>query len=477
MIRRIPLDNEFPSRLPAGGPLRSTLFYAFLSMTVFGLLIGLIFPAYVQLILGLPEDHVATPLFRISCVVAGLLVGGFGYLIMRLTIIARWIELYRQMEHVIGNVRQYREGHLQVQDCNDCYMQIDSADRIGLLQARFNELVSNLRISFASHELTDVFYAHLNGCYEPDQLADTCVEILHQGLPQVLSVRIIGRDEEASSGVRLLAQRGSAPEISDWFSRLALRVLDSGREHYESCTAHKHACEFCQRAGCSGIELFPVGELPNLHAVLAVSLVTPWQQTERALVRRLVNIYYLAYRSAHNYRRVRDLADRDALTAAYNRRAGMAGLREVLWGARQQGQQVSLILLDLDFFKAINDSHGHQCGDEVLCHVVHLIQARIREDDLLIRYGGEEFILVLAGMGSGQAFERAERLRLDIESSPAHWDGRDIGLSASMGVASTSAQHDQSYAAEQLILRADQALYAAKEQGRNCTAVASLPAE
>jgi len=158
--------------------------------------------------------------------------------------------------------------------------------------------------------------------------------------------------------------------------------------------------------------------------------------------------------------RLREMVARDGLTGLFNHRAFHERSETEFGRARRYGSALSLILLDLDQFKAYNDTHGHLEGDEALRRVGALLLQNARSVDVLARYGGEEFAILLPQCGKGEALLTAERLRTAIET--AEWPLRPV--TASLGVSTLSAQ-GQDY--RQLLREADDALYASKSQGRN----------
>lgn len=167
-------------------------------------------------------------------------------------------------------------------------------------------------------------------------------------------------------------------------------------------------------------------------------------------------------------------AGSDALTNLLNRRFLPTVLRREIELATRNQTPFSLLLLDLDHFKAINDGHGHDAGDRALQHVAALLGQLTRGSDYLFRYGGEEFVVVLVAASESQAMVIAESLRRQIAQSPVSLpNGQRLDLSASIGVAG----HDGHPDYERLMARADAAMYAAKRGGRNrvVLADASLP--
>ena len=159
-------------------------------------------------------------------------------------------------------------------------------------------------------------------------------------------------------------------------------------------------------------------------------------------------------------------ATRDPLTGLLNRRVFFERLREEFSYARRHGTPLSLLMFDVDHFKSVNDTHGHTVGDDVLRGMGHLLLELCRDEDVVCRYGGEEFVLVARGLDVGHAVAFAERIRKCVEGMVTPLpSGSELRVTVSIGVASTGglAHHKP----EELLADADHLLYRAKEQGRN----------
>jgi diguanylate cyclase (GGDEF)-like protein len=163
------------------------------------------------------------------------------------------------------------------------------------------------------------------------------------------------------------------------------------------------------------------------------------------------------------------LAKADPLTGCANRRHFQERLQAELDRTGRYGHECSLLLIDIDFFKQVNDRHGHAAGDEVLRHLVRIVQEQLRTEDELGRMGGEEFAVLLPETGQANAVVVAERIRHTIETTPSRFQGAQIPLTASVGVASWNPPSEP---ADALLQRADVAMYEAKKAGRNRVAVA-----
>jgi len=179
----------------------------------------------------------------------------------------------------------------------------------------------------------------------------------------------------------------------------------------------------------------------------------------------LANAAAIALENARLFGEVQRLAITDGLTGTYNRRHFFELAEHELNRASRFGHPVSAILLDVDHFKQVNDTYGHAAGDQVLRVLAERCGESIRDIDILGRYGGEEFAIILPATDLSGARNVAERLRQCISDVPVLTDRGDITITISVGVAS----NDQDVAA--LLNRADAAMYAAKQAGRNRVAV------
>jgi len=163
------------------------------------------------------------------------------------------------------------------------------------------------------------------------------------------------------------------------------------------------------------------------------------------------------------------LSLRDPLTEVFNRRFLIERLPQEIKRAYRYQRPLSLVMLDVDHFKAVNDTYGHQAGDKVLCTCAAIVQETIRDDvDWMVRYGGEEFVLVLPETDLAGAQVVAERLRRRLEISPVPCADMEIRITASFGVAALALFPEKTrLGVESLLEAADRCLYQAKGEGRN----------
>lgn len=159
------------------------------------------------------------------------------------------------------------------------------------------------------------------------------------------------------------------------------------------------------------------------------------------------------------------MAYHDSLTEMLNRLAIMEILQKELSRAQREKKPVSVIMCDLDYFKNVNDTHGHLCGDAVLKEAAKRLKSSVRVYDSIGRYGGEEFLIVLPDVNQLEASRLAERLRSSLSDTPISYEGKSIAITMSMGVADNLS--DQYSDVDSIIRFADEALYLAKNKGRN----------
>jgi diguanylate cyclase (GGDEF)-like protein len=163
-------------------------------------------------------------------------------------------------------------------------------------------------------------------------------------------------------------------------------------------------------------------------------------------------------------------AQSDALTGVLNRRSLLERLDSACLRARARGLPIALLFIDLDHFKQINDSYGHPAGDACLKAIIGPIQAELRQSDVIGRYGGEEFVVILSSADAAAAQPIAERIRQRVADISVPGFGAPIHLTCSIGIATSDTL---GVWGEHLIARADEAVYAAKRCGRNCVQIAS----
>ena len=166
---------------------------------------------------------------------------------------------------------------------------------------------------------------------------------------------------------------------------------------------------------------------------------------------------------AQSQTQLEKMSGTDELTGVWNRRAGNAAIDVYIHDAAASGEPLSALLLDIDHFKRVNDEYGHLAGDDVLRDVVDIVTRSVRRSDRVIRWGGEEFLVLLPGVDQAQGVALAERIRSAVEAHD--FSSVPEAVTVSLGVAQLDTEQPQRW--EAWIARADDALYAAKRGGRN----------
>ena len=196
----------------------------------------------------------------------------------------------------------------------------------------------------------------------------------------------------------------------------------------------------------------------NLAISLAVTLV----------------VIFLTHLALGRYQsKIEEMASTDKLTGLLNRHAFSILIDKLMANYRRNPQAITVLLADVDHFKSINDRYGHRVGDEVLTSVAHQLRSTLRAADFAVRWGGEEFLMVLPGCAAEEGRQIAEKLRMAVAESTPCPNAPTIRVSICIGVA----QFDGSESVDHAVSRADAALYAAKAAGRNqvCLAPADAP--
>ncbi len=188
-----------------------------------------------------------------------------------------------------------------------------------------------------------------------------------------------------------------------------------------------------------------------------------------ALIYDYILVYRRAMRQERTVRELKDISQKDSLTGAYNR-SYMSEILPAVHG------DVCFLMLDIDHFKRVNDTYGHTVGDKVLKHIVSVINMQVRSGDIVIRYGGEEFIIILFDTEMGIGKVVAERIRQAVESSIIIASGYEVHVTVSIGVCCGFIGEDiTKEAIWQYIHKADEYLYIAKESGRNKVVAGECP--
>jgi diguanylate cyclase (GGDEF)-like protein/PAS domain S-box-containing protein len=279
--------------------------------------------------------------------------------------------------------------------------------------------------------------------------------------------------ESSRNSAEIRAQWGDVPELAPVFLPEDCWALRRGRTHGSGSANGRIRCAHIVRGYTGAFVCVPViahGEaLGILHLLRRDGREI--DETELRLAKMIAERMGLAVANLRLREALKAQSIRDPLTGMFNRRYMEESFERELHRAGRDGGAIGVIMIDLDHFKEFNDAFGHDGGDAVLKEFSQLLMARTRKVDIVCRYGGEEFLIVLPGASLADTLNRAENLLAEIRSMTVVLRGRELqSVSASMGVA-LYPEHGET--ARSLIRAADDALYAAKANGRDCVMLAA----
>ena len=263
--------------------------------------------------------------------------------------------------------------------------------------------------------------------------------------------QVSGQPRENLIGKR--AKEVLPSDANEWLEQFAQVALSGQPKRFE---------KFSQQT-CRWFVTNSYSPAPGKFAAVTQD-ITERKQAEIALTQANAELQQRYEEISRLQEQLREQAVRDPLTGLHNRRYLDETLSRELSRAQRENYPLCVILIDLDFFKKVNDTYGHLAGDEVLKTFAHLLQDHARKGDVACRYGGEEFMLMLPKMPVGAAVERANLLREKFAATRIPFGGAEIGTTLSIGIA-LSPLHGQT--PEELTHNADLALYVAKSEGRN----------
>ncbi len=432
-------------------------------MISFGVIMGIIFPFFVYA-MGIPGDMVLKPSFFIYCILAGITVGVLN-IIMAKTIVGKKLILLAQRMRIIE--AELASNSYEAYDDNIAKFLIDddSEDEIGEASDAYNNLVKSLSRSLRIENAVRSFNEMLASTLELETLSK---QALHQLIVHM----------SANGGAIFVEKSGELVLLSSESIRMPEPIAESDIVWRALKTKQRQHVYLPDDIKVEGVltDFLPRDILvePILYkdlpiGVIILASVNDFNKDYEGSFNLLSSGLALALRNAIMYDQIHTLAARDPLTGLYNRRFGMTRLTEEFARSIRNDLPLGIMVFDIDHFKKVNDTHGHLIGDRVLVNIAKTARTVIREGDILMRYGGEEFVIILPGASVKDSYTLAERLRHLIEDTSVHHGTQSINLTVSIGISS----HPECNAsdANTLLKYADDALYLAKESGRNCIVV------
>ncbi|WP_294948207.1 GGDEF domain-containing protein [Sulfurivirga sp.] len=444
---------------------RSIFLDQLLWMVMAGLLMGLAFPVFLRLF-GFPEEEVFSPAFYALALSAGALMGLFNYGLVRIVIRPAMRTLSGKMDKVANALEQQlaemsREEQAVCVTPDDCMVDIRSADELGSVAGSFNRLVHTLHESREIQRAYEALSRRLSASLELSDLAEQVSElIVTHNLAQAVALYVIDKGEVKpvfSRGIAQAEQLVHHPQLE--------KVVETQQSTVVYLPSDIHVDAVLVDFRPKTVQILPVMFRGTVVGVLLLATAQTPDEKQQLLQDMFVAGLGLALRNALTHEEIQRIAVLDGLTGVFNRRFGMQRLKEEYSRAVRQEAPLAVLMADIDHFKRINDTYGHLMGDRVLRLIVEQIRHVVREGDVIVRYGGEEFMIILPGADSHNAMEVAERLRRRAGDIEVHHGDHVIRVTLSIGVASLPEIKVDAPVA--LIECADEALYQAKRNGRN----------
>jgi len=430
-------------------------------MIGFGASTGLLFPFFAWA-MGLPRQQVLSPGFFGACILAGVAVGAANIGIARSVVGLRLRVLASRMQQVERNLHKIvRDGDASDCSADNCLVSIDSDDDFGNSARAFNRLVQTLDSLFRSERAVREFNELLTGELNLESLAG-------EALQQLM------KHTNCAAGAVLLNDESEIRHFTSFGISDPQRIVDSDLVHWALKKGQRQLVSFSTDVVMDGVlasfrprEILvdPVVFSGVPLCVILLASASGFSREDKVHLDLLHRGLALSFHNAILFDRLEHLAALDAHTGLYNRRFGMSRMQEEFGRAVRTGSPLGLLMFDIDHFKKVNDTYGHLAGDRVIKQIGQVVRLVAREGDVIMRYGGEEFLMVLPGASLDDAAKVAERLRRTVEESHVAVGAQSIGVTVSVGAASFPAciVNDETDA----VRIVDEALYAAKEGGRN----------
>lgn len=430
-------------------------------MMGFGMLVGIIFPFF-MLVLGIPSSIALSWWFFLVCMIAGLCVGAVNIQLAKRVVGSRIKDLSDHMMEIEGHLKDLA-GKNDSFDCTPmkCHIPVDSQDAIGDSSRAFNSLVDTLAKSLQTEVNIRTYTQMLSSHLETDELSRAALVSLMDMVKAPAGAILVEEDGEmqvrCSIGLTKADSLGKNILVLDTLRTLKRGLIDIPQDiMLDGVLASFHP----QQIIVEPILYKQVG-----LGVIVLASPVPFEKEMYENLDLFGRSLALAMHNAMAHDQVQKLAAVDPLTGVYNRRFGMSRLHEEFVRSVKQGGALGLMMIDIDNFKQINDAYGHSVGDRVLRSIAMTARSQLREGDIIVRLGGDEFMLVLIGASRSDAQDVGENIRRMIEEKRVNYGEQSIHVTVSIGGASFP-EVDAEYEKE-MIEAADRALYIVKNSGRN----------
>ena len=430
-------------------------------MILLGIIVGVLFPFFVA-IFNVPTSIAYQPVFFGACIVAGVLLAIMNITLARKTVGNRIRKLSMKMKHVEGILTTI--GHEQsCEMCTPetCRIEVDSEDELGESAESFNRLITTLSAVLKTQNSLQQFSEMLTSHLELDTLATNTIQSLICNTQASGGAILIENSGEFAVNAMLAMKNEKLLETN----ALVLHVMK---------TRERYIIQYPQDVVLDGLVvdyrpqsllIEPILYKQVLLGVILLASIRPFSIESLDMLTTCAPILSMAFNNAITHQQMQRLAALDSLTGIYNRRFGYNRIQEEFSRSVRTGASISLIMIDIDHFKIVNDTYGHLVGDKIIISITKTINGAIREGDLLVRYGGEEFLCVLPGANQHDTELVAERIRIMVSDSTLKCGDQEVKVTVSLGIATYPSKDISDI--HQFINIADEAMYSAKNMGRN----------
>lgn len=431
-------------------------------MIGFGVVIGIIFPFFVLFATQATAEIVLTPLFFGMCISAGFLVGLFNIFLAKKIVGQKLNRFSNHMRYVENRLAEKASNITKDKfDDEKCYYPIDSQDVIGESAKAFNALVNSLSNAFKSESAVRNFSEMLSSKLDLNELAKEALNKLMDNVNAVGGAIIV----EKEGDLKVLSSFGinSPEEIVN--NNIIWNVINNQKRHMVNLPDDITLSGLLVSFRPKTVLVEPIMYKEVILGVVVLATVVDFTIEMQKNIQIFGQGLALAFKNAITHDQLQRLAANDPLTGIYNRRFGLSRLKEEFSRAVKNNFPIGVLMLDIDHFKQINDTYGHLLGDRVLLNFVNVAKMSLREGDIFLRYGGEEFLFVLPGASISDITHIAERIRRMAEDTAVHNYQQTIKITVSIGGTSYPEHNVDDYLS--LINIADTKLFQAKESGRN----------
>lgn len=427
---------------------------------------GVIFPFLILLLDIIPKSALAPSLF-LSTIAAGLTAGGLTFWVVRQVIKPRLAELSERMRWVGESIRAATySGDWSECRPESCHIPVDSDDEIGQCASAFNRLVDALVHAHNVDTAVSDFSKTLSSQLELDLLAKQTLELLLHHTSAFAGAVLV----EQSGELEIIASFGLENVGMIKKSDHIVKAMETGKVVRINLPEDIRVEALLASFKPNSAVVLPVLFKEKVLGVILLAAHSPFSTEMDWLLDLFRQGLGLAFNNALAHKSIQRAAMLDALTDVYNRRFGIKQLDEILKRAHDESDILGLLMIDIDYFKRINDTFGHLVGDRVLKQVATLTRHTLREEDIIVRYGGEEFMIILPKANLETSRVISERLRRLIAETIFMEGDQRLEVTVSIGV--TSFPEHPIIHEQEMIHNADTALYAAKENGRNQVVIA-----